>query len=107
MGLDISFSKAKAIEAGMVLTIERRGTDSEIAEYKASTASDDDPDYLKYLVGSYVHARIFLGIGLGNKSFEVDGYANDTLFVRANKWGNLYAPLTAWLSANQISWIES
>jgi hypothetical protein len=107
MGLDISFSKAKALEAGMVLEIKRRGSLRDIAELKALPVTERDPEYLKYLLSPASVATIFCGISRGSKSFEIDGYADETLFVRANKWGNLYAPLTEWLIANHITWDET
>ena len=106
MGLDVRFNKAKALEAGLILEIKRRGSLRSIAEFKALPAVEKDPEYLKYLLNPVSIASILCDVNRGWTSFEVDGYADEYLFVRANKWGNLYAPLTEWLASHHITWDE-
>ena len=106
MGLDISFSKDKALEAGLILQIERRGSLESIAEYHNLPLEEQDPEHLKWLLSPETVATVNNGISGGMKTFYVDDYMNDNLVIRANKWGNNYAPLTLWLTTHNITWDE-
>ncbi len=105
MGLDISFNKEQAVKAGMSLSTERVGTDAQIAE--ARKLGDGDSDYLNHLLEEEIFARIseYAFFFTVNESAEIDGTI--TLFARANKWGNLYKPLTNFLTKHGIEWDES
>lgn len=99
MGLDLYFSKQKALEAGLQLVIETNGTAEDIA--RAEQDSDIDPEYLKWL------KEDVQVIAVPNSEYRVVADAcGEGFVVRANKWGNVYAPLTAWLQANNIPWDE-
>ena len=99
MGLDIAFNRKQAIEAGLVLTKERNGTDDAIARAKEL----GDTEYLKYLNGVSECVKV-----PGANHLVYSGGSTDDIdiIVRANKWGRTYAPLTQWLKANNIEWSE-
>jgi hypothetical protein len=97
MGLDVSFSRSKAIAAGMQLKMLRNGTDE---ESRAAYEQGDD-SYAQWLLQEEECIEIP----------TVGGYTSnhgcdDRISVRANKWGMIYYPLTAWLRENGILWDE-
>jgi hypothetical protein len=98
MGLDIAFNRGAAIKAGLILTQERNGTDDYIAWAKAN---DEDTDFIAYL------ERVENVVQVPGTNLHVcDDGIGDSIIVRANKWGSVYAPLTTWLHANNITWSE-
>lgn len=100
MGLDLYFNKQKAIAAGLRLVTETNGTAEEIARAKQQT--DADADYLDWLKEE---CQV---IDVPNSEYRVVAIdCGDDLVVRANKWGNVYAPLTTWLKSKDISWDEN
>lgn len=98
MGLDIAFDRAAALAAGLQTSRARNGTDIDIAEAKAA---EDDPAYIEYLEREEEHIHVpYTGKHVTN-----DG-VDPHIVVRANKWGQVYGPLTTWLKANNIEWSE-
>ncbi len=103
MGLDISFNKEQAVKAGMSLSTERVGTDAQIA----SAEGNGDIAYLGYLLGEETLAHISEYVNFFTVSEGTDQDDTIILFARANKWGNLYKPLTNFLTKHGIEWDES
>lgn len=99
MGMDVYFNKTAAVAAGLVLRIERNGSDERIAEEQA--AEHPDLDYIEWLSS----ASLVMDVPNANHSVSADVY-EETVSVRANKWGSTYAPLTEWLLEHGISWGE-
>jgi len=87
VGLDISFSREKAIKAGIILEAEYDRDYKEIVEVVKLPEPYGDAAW-----------RI-------NDGF-VRGEPCEKIAVRANMWGVFYAPLTKWLDDNQIEWEE-
>jgi len=90
MGLDVAFSTKLALQAGLKITIGYNDW-SELRE----DGYDDAKDSLCYEMAvpnadHFVDADVML----------------ENIVVRANKWGNTYAPLTTWLKDNNIPWSE-
>ena len=102
MGLDIHFNKEQAINAGLVIAIMPNGTAEEIAEETASEYADQE--YIAWLA----QERQFIQVPNCNPVFYTEAQDSEQgdLIVRANKWGRVYAPLTDWLLANKIDWLE-
>ena len=42
----------------------------------------------------------------GMDAWGVDGGGESHVVTTANKWGRIYAPLTAWLRSKEIAWEE-
>lgn len=116
MGLDISFNKQAALDAGLVIISQQRGTPEEIhaAELEVLQGTGD-LGYLAWLRSS----ADFFEVPYGDHFVEaatskylkggLEGIPENwtvSLVVRANKWGNTYDPLTAWLRTNNIEWSE-
>ena len=100
MGLDVSFNRQQAIDAGLELFVDYNGTEEEIAAVKADVQDSMDEAYLEYLQREQEFIRIpSTGLIAANDGVQ-------TIVVRANKWGLLYEPLTKWLKANNIDWSE-
>lgn len=97
MGLDIAFNKAAAIAAGLKLSKSINGTEQSIAIAKSC---GDDPEYLAWL-----QKEIEL-VHVPGTEFVTDNGGVDDIVIRANKWGQIYAPMTTWLKANNIEWSE-
>lgn len=103
MGLDIIFSKKAAIEAGIQTRLLPNATDKEVARAIAEGMSEN---YIKWLGRTAEHIRVE-GMDDRGIPFWVDwGDEPETAVVRANKWGDIYLPLTSWLFANNIEWEE-
>ena len=107
MGLDISFKTAEAYKAGMDILSKRRGSDDELAEASNTNDAEPHPNYLDYL-NETIHIATFKRANkdLSDLVTEVD-LGTDLIFIRANKWGNRYEPLTNWLVKNNITWKET
>lgn len=93
MGLDVYFNKAKALAAGMVI--------SEVTNGNPDEATSDDEDYNKWILSKTTVTQVpgtdyLVNVWVGDKD----------LSIRANRWGNTYAPLTQWLKDNNITWVE-
>lgn len=99
MGLDISFSLARATEAGLQLTKDTNGTEEEIATAKAEQYGDDG--YIAWLAETID----ILHVPDTDLLVRADIF-EDQISVRANKWGKAYTPLTQWLTDNNIEWGE-
>ena len=102
MGLDISFSREEAIEAGMETSAMRNGSDESIRKAERDIAEGvlDDEDYVKWLYEVQQVVRV------PGMEHWVHDEGLDTCIVRANKWGRTYKPLTEWLTYNAIEWSE-
>ena len=99
MGLDISFNRTKAINAGLTFVILPNSTPESIAQEEAEPHGD--PGYLACLKGSENCINV-----PGTDIRVADDGIDDNIAVRANKWGRVYEPLTNWLAANGIDWSE-
>ena len=99
MGLDIAFNRAAALDAGLVIEVLKNATEQEIAEAESDYPPGDL--YLEYLRDTTRCIRV-----PGENFYTEDGGGTDDIVVRANKWGRIYAPLTHWLKANNITWSE-
>lgn len=99
MGLDISFNKTKALAAGMELLILPNGTAEQIQE---AQESGNDDGYTKWLQETELCMKVPT-----TEYFVAIGNDPETCWVRANKWGSTYEPLTARLKAHSIDWRES
>jgi hypothetical protein len=99
MGLDIRFNRQAALNAGLVMEFQQNGDAEAVAEEKLK----DYPD-LGYIAWLEAEEEILqvpgTDIWVANDGIE------DSITVRANKWGSKYYPLTAWLTANNIPWDE-
>ena len=101
MGLDIYFSKAKALAAGLVITEETNGTPEDIAR-SIELGDRENPGYLQWLQEISSVTNVPGTTYLVNVDVMDEGLA-----IRANKWGPTYAPLTAWLTKHGIEWSEA
>lgn len=101
MGLDISFNRKAAVAAGLVISKDCNGDAATIAFAKSDP--DCDPAYLAWLQ----REDEFIEVPNAGLFVSSDGFPDsEYLVVRANKWGRVYAPLTQWLQANNITWGE-
>lgn len=100
MGLDLCFNRAAAITAGLQLFMERNGTDESIA----IAEEDNDPVDAEYLAWLKAESEIFKVPG--TELHVTNDGVGDNICIRANKWGRVYAPMTEWLKANNITWGE-
>lgn len=98
MGLDLCFNRKKAVDAGLILTKEVRGTPEEIA---AVSQDVTDIGYYEWLKEEAESFRV------PGTDIHVEASGDVDLFVRANTWGRVYKPLTDWLRANNIEWSEA
>lgn len=98
MGLDLCFNRQKAVDAGLILTKEVRGTPEEI--YAASLYATDI-GYYEWLKEEAESFRV------PGTDIHVETSGDENLLVRANTWGRVYKPLTDWLKANNIEWSEA
>jgi len=99
MGLDVVFNKQQAIDAGMRVWMEQNGHDWEVEQ---ATKDGMSLDYIAWLKEQSQVCRIPGEYFMSN----CDDIGEDRVMVRANKWGQTYAPLTTFLSENNISWEE-
>jgi len=96
MGLDISFRLKPALDAGMeTKTIVESG-------FRDNDGDMNYPEEILHCVlipetQSWRDADMYIG--------KLSGVAK--CMVRANRWGSLHEPLTKFLKANDIDWIES
>jgi len=114
MGLDISFNKHAAVMAGLVVQMATNGTAENIAATKLECLDLSDTRAADYLVSlQEVHWVMKVPsadyrVGIDEFSVrEPDGSKTVYFYVRANRWGTTFAPLTEWLNANGIEWHES
>jgi hypothetical protein len=104
MGLDIKFNLVEAMVAGMVIHAETNGDKETIAIAEQGQA--DYPDaYPQEHLDWLKEVSIFGSLPDYPYSFMLDGIGT-FVFVRANKWGELYEPLTTFLKSNNILWDE-
>jgi hypothetical protein len=107
MGLDIKFNLSEVVRAGMAIHAEVNGTLAErkIAEQQyAEEPCEANQRYIDWLkefsmignIPNYIHSF----------SIDITDAPNGNAYVRANKWGSLYEPLTDFLMANDILWDE-
>lgn len=115
MGLDIYFDKQEAEEAGLELYETRNGSDESIfreaiAMLFTCTVPKDSGQQGEYLTWLFEKRSAF---NVPNADHavcaDVIGVGSDKeyLSVRANKWGQTYFPLTAWLREHNINWYEA
>lgn len=97
MGLDIMFDREQALTAGLELRKLPRASEAEVAQ-----AIEDGEEWayiillreeVEYMVTPYLRVL-------------VENTGTNCIAVRANKWGSVYQPLTAWLKKNNINWSE-
>lgn len=99
MGLDISFNKEEAVKAGLHLFLgEAPGTPERIA----AAYAEGDPGYAVWLG----EAPLCMDVPTMDYCV-VYGEAWGKVFIRANKWGRTYTPITEWLKSHGIPWEES
>ena len=98
MGLDIVFNRKAAMKAGMEVSLQRNGTDEQIACALMDTDNDQD-GYVEYLQRTEELVQI-----PGTDWWLSNGGDEEDIIVRANMWGDSYAPLTAWLQKHNILW---
>lgn len=93
MGLDITFNRKQAEEAGMFFkVIPNDGIYDE----------EDDPAYIQWCLSSTECIQV-----PGQDHFVANDSGDpNRVMVRANKWGNTYYPLTDWLTKHEIKWSE-
>lgn len=96
MGLDIAFSRAAALGAGCTIEVSRIGTDREA---DAALAEGD------HMMAVYYRTTQHL-LKVPGIEWHLDAGCGEDCVVRANKWGVVYAPLTAWLKSHGIEWTE-
>lgn len=104
MGLDIAFSRSKAVAAGIKLTKSCNGTAAQIREAIAMAGESDgymDHSYVDYLS----RENTLIEVPYSDHYVQDDGTKAE-IVVRANRWGSTYAPLTQWLKENDITWTE-
>lgn len=93
MGLDLVFDRKQAEEAGLQFEVfPNNGTYDE----------GDDPEYIEWCKGS----EEVIKIPNADHYVSNDSVNDQVVNVRANKWGNTYHPLTAWLKEHNIPWSE-
>ena len=99
VGLDVQFNKTKAVEVGLVLRDRANGTTEDIA---IAVKNESSPNYIAWLkeVETVMEVPNRDGINIHADIHE------DTITVRANKWGLTYIPLTDWLREHSITWEE-
>lgn len=101
MGLDVSFDRAAALAAGLQIVTETNGTLDDIARAKSQRHPEHDPDYYAWLT----REEDFVIVPFTGQLVHDTGFG-DIIMVRANKWGQVYYPLTRWLSEHNITWDE-
>ena len=99
MGLDVRFNKTKAVEAGLILRDRANGSPEELA---IALKHESSPDYIAWLkeVEATMEVPNRDGVYISADIHE------DSITVRANKWGLTYIPLTDWLREHSITWEE-
>jgi hypothetical protein len=97
MGLDISFNRKQAENAGMEFSLRRNASLKTIAD----AIGDPDTGYLEWLKSSTNYLKV-----PNSEHYVSDDGDPACIIVRANKWGITYKPLTDWLTANRIEWHE-
>lgn len=104
MGMDIAFNREQAVAAGIEQASLRNADDAEIARAEADEADGmpNQPGYIEWLKSSNDCVRV-----PGMDWWVEDDGASEQFVVRANKWGRTYEPLTDWLKAHGIEWIEA
>lgn len=93
MGMDIAFNREKAIAAGLELITEARDPDG-------AKLWPDDPEMQAFCneVVTYVKVPVV--------ELLTEACGTDDIIIRANKWGSVYHPMTDWLKAHDIIWVE-
>ena len=105
MGMDVSFSRKDAINSGLKLVRATNGSPESIKE--AELEAKENPSergmgYLKWLQREEELVKVpFTDLLVCNDSSD-----DETIVVRANRWGQVYRPLTTWLRNNRIIWDE-
>lgn len=99
MGLDVSFNRARALEAGLEMVMERNASDESIAQ---AIAEKDNPEFIQWMQQTVECVRV-----PGREYLVENGGVDDVIILRANRWGNTYAPLTEWLKTHNIEWDEA
>lgn len=90
MGLDISFSTKQALKAGAEISL---------SSDEVTDAMDKDFEYLMKIQHNWNSCN-------NDHHFVQVDICTDSMSVRANKWGNTYKPLTAWLKYHDIEFTE-
>ena len=99
MGLDIAFDRKKAVAAGIVMKMIPNGCAESIARAEADECPD--PDYIAWLKEEELCIQV-----PGMEGWVSDDGVGEDFVVRANTWGRVYGPLTAWLREHGIEWDE-
>lgn len=95
MGMCVSFSRELAVKAGIEFKILQNNPD-----YKPNPEYPEAPDYVKWCGESEECIKV------PGTDFYIANGGVRAIVVTANKWGRAYAPLTDWLTANNIPWEE-
>ena len=102
MGLDIAFDRNEAIAAGMDVKHERNGSDGAIQE-ELTLLNEGNGD-ARHLAWLQEHTTI---VKLPNIDWWlVDGGNKTETVVRANRWGDSFAPVMAFLTMNKIHHVK-
>ena len=101
MGLNISFNRQTASNAGLKFKTMCNGSDEDIAFHSNLDNENADPEFLEWLESESVCIRVPY-----TEFYVEDGGDEENIVVRANKWGRVYEPLTNWLKLNNIPWDE-
>ena len=90
MGLDLTFKMSPALARGAKVIDQVR------REYDDNSPVQSYKEYKSYWFKTPdMEHFVFMSFGEG-----------DTIFVRANSWGNSYGPITNFLKENGIKWEE-
>ena len=104
MGLDIKFNLSDALAAGMAMRKEVTGSAQEIEIAEQQYAEEPSVANQNYI--DWLKADQQLGGIPGYALFFNVEVVESNAYVRANKWGSLYDPLTSFLGTNNIPWHE-
>ena len=115
MGLDVCFDYNKAVKAGLILDKQRNGDEDSIANQLENVMGlmvDCDNEWLIRQERDYL-CWLHQVEPVCQVPDQPDCYwrslwkgPDGSAHVRANKWGDFYAPLTDFLKKNGIEWDE-
>jgi hypothetical protein len=107
MGLDVGFSIKAANAAGLTHYQGEANGGSEAAIERTIQGEFDDTGSIDPGYEDWLRKKPDL-IDVPNAEHCVEVYISDEgmYWVRANKWGHTYAPLTEFLSEHGIEWSE-
>lgn len=106
MGLDVYFNVNAAVRAGLEITEQRNGSAADVQEARQEARLTGDFGYVDWLKSSQSVCQLPEKWRVDEYVRNIDFGSDGLAFVRANKWGNFYAPLTKFLADNNIEWGE-